>query len=273
MPLPIRNQWGRPQFPLHLWCRLLPQSPQILNLLSISRINPILSAEAQLNGAVDYNRTPMAHQEQKSASMIPCNSGAHGTSMARNIGTSARPHSNTDATAFAYRIHGESISPKQYSFFHNGAIPDMSSADTATDASRHLADALANPTLAAPFARLGNQTMDSIRQLANIFVATSAPSPTPNPPPSRTRATIQLPMLQRDTDPQAPPRVPPTLPPCRPPRPPPAPPPRVGPPAHNPPHRYPLRLRAQSNHTVETVGGGAVSFQGVLDPATGKTQG
>ena len=32
-------------------------------------------------------------------------------------------------------------------------------------------------------------------------------------------------------------------------------------------------MRAQANHTVETVGEGAVAFQGVLELATGKTQG
>ena len=38
-----------PNFPLHLWCRLLEQAETTLNLLQASRINPRLSAEAQLN--------------------------------------------------------------------------------------------------------------------------------------------------------------------------------------------------------------------------------
>ena len=49
-----------PNPPLHLWCRLLPQATQTLNLLRRSRINLQLSAEAQLNGVFDYNQTPMA---------------------------------------------------------------------------------------------------------------------------------------------------------------------------------------------------------------------
>ena len=49
-----------PNFPLHLWDRLLPQATLTLNLLRPSRINPRLSAEAQLNGAFDFNRTPLA---------------------------------------------------------------------------------------------------------------------------------------------------------------------------------------------------------------------
>ena len=33
-----------PQFPMHLWDRLLPQCDYTLNMLRASRINPILSA-------------------------------------------------------------------------------------------------------------------------------------------------------------------------------------------------------------------------------------
>ena len=47
-------------FPLHLWDKLLPQAETTLTLLRGSRINPKLSAYAQLHGTFDYNRTPMA---------------------------------------------------------------------------------------------------------------------------------------------------------------------------------------------------------------------
>ena len=48
-----------PDFPLHLWDCLLSQATLTLNLLRPSRINPQLSAEAQLNGAFNFNRTPL----------------------------------------------------------------------------------------------------------------------------------------------------------------------------------------------------------------------
>ena len=44
-----------PDFPLPLWDCLLPQATVTLNLLHPSRINPRLYAEAQLNGAFDFN--------------------------------------------------------------------------------------------------------------------------------------------------------------------------------------------------------------------------
>ena len=47
-------------FPLHLWDRLLFQADLTLNLLRGSRINPKLSAWAQIYGHFDYNRTPIA---------------------------------------------------------------------------------------------------------------------------------------------------------------------------------------------------------------------
>ena len=173
---------------------------------------------------------------------------------------------------------------------HNGAMTAMSSADAATDAARHLTDALENPAPAAPFARFGAQTMYAIQKLSNIFAANGTQPPNPNPTTRRNHATMQLPRLHNNIDPQAPPRVPPKMPPsrpdhqaptrvpptvtpCHPPRPPPYPPPRVEPPVHNPPHRYPLRSRAQDKHTVYTVGEGSVAFQGVLDPTTGKNLG
>jgi hypothetical protein len=47
-------------FPLRLWDRLIPHIIITLNLLRQSRVNPKLSAYAQLNGPFDFNRTPIA---------------------------------------------------------------------------------------------------------------------------------------------------------------------------------------------------------------------
>jgi hypothetical protein len=48
------------QFPIHLWDRLIPQAVIRLNLLRQSRLNPKLSAHAQLNGPFHYNATPIS---------------------------------------------------------------------------------------------------------------------------------------------------------------------------------------------------------------------
>ena len=62
-------------------------------------------------------------------------------------------------------------------------MPDMSSADAATDAARRLADALANPAPSTPFVCFGAQTMDAIRQLVYTCSA-SKPSTETTPKPT-----------------------------------------------------------------------------------------
>ena len=47
------------EFPLKLWDRLLPQAQITPNLLHGSRVNPRLSAQAQLHCTFDFNRTPL----------------------------------------------------------------------------------------------------------------------------------------------------------------------------------------------------------------------
>jgi hypothetical protein len=46
-------------FPMKLWDKPLPHATITLNLLLKSRINPRVSAYAQLNGNFDFNRTPL----------------------------------------------------------------------------------------------------------------------------------------------------------------------------------------------------------------------
>jgi hypothetical protein len=53
-------------FPMHLWDRLSPQAVITLNMLRTSRINPKLSAATHIYGQYDFNRAPMAPQDQES---------------------------------------------------------------------------------------------------------------------------------------------------------------------------------------------------------------
>jgi hypothetical protein len=48
------------QFPMQLWCELLPQATLTLNLMRTSRINPTISSATQLYGKFDFIRTPLA---------------------------------------------------------------------------------------------------------------------------------------------------------------------------------------------------------------------
>ena len=46
-----------PDFPLSLWCHLLPQTEMTLNMLRLCRLNPKLSAYTALEGEFSYNHT------------------------------------------------------------------------------------------------------------------------------------------------------------------------------------------------------------------------
>jgi hypothetical protein len=77
-------------FPLHLWDQLLVQAELTLNLLHGSRINPKLSAWAQVNGTYDYNRvSPLLHLAVGSLFMPSPNTEQHGLRMLSMVGMSA----------------------------------------------------------------------------------------------------------------------------------------------------------------------------------------
>ena len=68
-----------PTFNMTLWDKILPQALITLKLLRPSRINPQLSAYAQMYGAFDYNRTPLAPPvEPKYSATSPQRLEAHG---------------------------------------------------------------------------------------------------------------------------------------------------------------------------------------------------
>ena len=49
-----------PNSPLHLWCRLIPQCKQTLNMMRPTHINPKISADTYLQGTHDFNKVPLA---------------------------------------------------------------------------------------------------------------------------------------------------------------------------------------------------------------------
>ena len=167
------------KFPLHLWCRLLPQAILTLNLLRQSRINPTLSAQVQLHGQFDYNATPIAPPGTKVI--------AHNKPTVR---TSWEPRGSdgwyVDRAKDHYRCYDiympktkAVIQSDTVEFFpHNSKMPFRSSAENATVAATELINALQNPTPAAPFAHIGDKQIEALQQLATIFKqATSRPLP------------------------------------------------------------------------------------------------
>jgi hypothetical protein len=159
-----------PDFPIHLWDRLLPQTLLTLNLLRASRINPRLSAYAQLHGAFDFNRTPL---------------GPLGTKVLTHEKPAVReswaPHGDPGwyigLSAHHYRCYqiysietGAERTTDTLSWFPKHVrMPQTSSADAATSAARDLIHALRNPAPATPFSQLDNTELSALDRLAAIF--------------------------------------------------------------------------------------------------------
>ena len=54
-----------PDFPPHLWCRLIQKSDMTLNMLHAARMNPKILAYELLEGHFDYNIPPLASHGRK----------------------------------------------------------------------------------------------------------------------------------------------------------------------------------------------------------------
>jgi hypothetical protein len=169
-------------FPIHLWDQLVPQAEITLNLLRSSRINPQLSAHAQINGQFDYNRTPIGPPG--------CRVLAH-----------AKPSERT--TWSPHGLDGWYVGPATESYrcwriwiFETRAIricdtvswfpakvtmPDSSSNDTIVAALHDIVHALKNPSPKTPLAPSTDSQSQALRMIVELLHnATSADeSPTP----------------------------------------------------------------------------------------------
>jgi hypothetical protein len=222
-----------PDFPMHLWCRLIEHATTTLNLLRPSRINHRLSAQAQLHGAFDYNRTPLAPPGSKVLiHETPINRRTWDPHGVDGWYLGAAPEHYRCHRVYVNNTQAERIAKTIEFFPYNCAMPKTSSADAATRAALDLISALENPTPAAPFATIGNEQLHAIRTLAAIFQAATASSPRVTPTPTALQLVPSTPVAS--------PRVQNT---------------HVGspsvPPAAAPvPHRYPLRSHAVANSST-----------------------
>jgi hypothetical protein len=165
---------------MHLWCRLIPQCTLTLNLLCQSCINPRLSSEAQLNGAFDFNKTPLAPPGTRVISHeqtgVQRTWSIHGTD-GWYLGPA--PGHYWCYTVYCSKTGNERIIDTVEVFPADIRMPRLSSADNATIAAKELTNALLNPAPAAPFATIGNDQLVALKQLTLIFQqATTKDNPT-----------------------------------------------------------------------------------------------
>jgi hypothetical protein len=159
-----------PAFPLHLWDRLLPQDEIMLNLLRTSRLHPQLSAAAHFHGLVDYNKTDfappgckiIAHEKPgKLRTWAP--HWQHGYSLGPTM------HQYRCQNIYISAMASERIVDTPEFFPHNYQVPQLSSTDRLLMAAKDMTDDLQNPHPELPFARVGDDTISALADLAVIF--------------------------------------------------------------------------------------------------------
>jgi hypothetical protein len=178
-----------PNFPLRIWDRLLPQATITLNLMRQSRLNPNVSAYAQLYGHYVFNQAPMdpsgthiiSHENPKQrATWDP-----HGVD-----GWYLGP--TTDHYR-CYRVHinkKTDIIVDTLEFFPaKVAMPHTASKDVVIIAAQELTRALLHPEPAAPFSTIGGSQLQALMQLTTIFDAALHHASTSTPEPVLSNGT------------------------------------------------------------------------------------
>ena len=159
-----------PNFPLSNWCRLLPQAELTVNLLRASRLNPKLSAYAQLEGTFDFTRTPLAppgtrviiHEKPTNRQTW----APHGTD-----GWYLGPALNHYQCyrVWVPRTHAERIVDTILFFPKAVALPELTHKDAAIQATRELTHTLQQPRFRGPLAQFHDDHLTSLRELSKIF--------------------------------------------------------------------------------------------------------
>ena len=159
-----------PNFPLSNWCRLLPQAELTLNLLHASRLNPKLSAYAQLEGTFDFTHTPLAPPgTQVIIHEKPTNRqtwAPHGTD-GWYLGPAL--HHYQCYRVWVPRTHAERI-VDTISFFPKAVpLPKLTHKDAVIQATWELTHALQQPRFRGPIAQFHDDHLTSLHKLSKIF--------------------------------------------------------------------------------------------------------
>jgi hypothetical protein len=132
-----------PDFPLHLWYRLLSQAEMTLNLLRTSRQHPQLSAAADYHGMIDYNTTDFSPPGCKIISHEKPSQRRKWAPHGQN-GYSLGPAMHHYRCQFFYitSTASERIVDTLKSFPHNSPMPQISSMDRLLMAANDMTGAL-----------------------------------------------------------------------------------------------------------------------------------
>jgi hypothetical protein len=159
-----------PDFPIHLWDRLLPQAEITLNLLRSSRFHPQLSAAAHYHGVVDYNKTAfgppgckiIAHEKHSQRRTWAAH-GQPGWSLVPAMQHYRCQNVYTTAKASERIVDTLEFVP------HSSPMPQISSTDRLLMATQDMTDDFKQPRSDVPFATIGDERISALATLADIF--------------------------------------------------------------------------------------------------------
>eukprot|EP00978_Attheya_sp_CCMP212_P006283 scaffold14236_cov54-Attheya_sp.AAC.5 len=153
-----------------------------LNLLRGSRLNPKLSAYAQVHGAFDFNRTPLAPPGTKV--LIHEKPDVHASWAAHAVdGWYVGPallHYRCYDRVWITETTSERVADTLSWYPTQVSMPKASTTEEASAAARDLIEALLHPEPASPLAPLVDSQRQALFQLVDIFTqATADCSPSP----------------------------------------------------------------------------------------------
>jgi hypothetical protein len=173
------------QFPLHLWDKLLPQAELTLNLLRGSRINPKLSAHAQVHGMFDCNRTPLAPPGIRVLVHIkPSERTTWSPHGADGWYVGPALESYRCYTVWLWDTRATRVCDTLAWFPTKVPLPLASSNDLILAGIHDILHALRNPSAGSPLAPLTDSHVDALTTLTTLLTSIVAPASTLSPLPS-----------------------------------------------------------------------------------------
>jgi hypothetical protein len=159
-----------PNFPLNLWDRLLDQAYITLNLLRGSRMNPKLSAYAQIEGEFDYNRTPIAppgirvvvHEK-------PQERGSWATHGKDGWYIGPAMESYRCFKTYIWSTKAERITDTIEWFPHSLKMPQVSDIDVLLAATTDILNILQKPSQNSHFPALTETASHQLKQITQLF--------------------------------------------------------------------------------------------------------
>ena len=161
---------SNPNFPMYLWDQVVKQAEITLNLMRQFCLNPKLSAYAQIQGAFNYNGTPLAPPSTCIvAHKKPSQQASWATHGVNRWHIRPALEHYQCHQVYILSTRSECIVDMLEFFLTKSKMPAFSSANAANKAALNLTKALCNPYSAAPFAPISNKWLDAISKLVDIF--------------------------------------------------------------------------------------------------------